>query len=359
MSQSSSKGEKITAVVSTLVALVILAVGVTAQQNHAKPQDELVQLESDLRFQLDRAFRHDTAERYKRLTQLESVITAWEYSAQSEKDREILGNWLLEATIRSMPGTGKHLPQVPEFGVVPSPSTQAVTQSDAPSTVSQAESIRPKELVPEELTKKESPAEDSESPAFRLEDTINVAEQGTLEEPDEILFPNPEENQIVIVSTSELENATSSVSLVSQPLSSTSDPKPTVKHPQEVAQINIYALSARIATYHQALDQVETQVLALEETDLEVFAKTLKQLQGILQDYQFAKLYYDALDSTERKGLRAPRSPRPTLLEIDRRIENQQAIESGDFLSGFETSRLNQTKALRHQIATLANALGE
>ena len=360
MSQTSTKGERTTAVISTLVALVILAVGVTAQQNHAQPQDKLVQLESDLRFQLEKAYRHDTAERYKRLTHLESVIDAWSDSPQSEKDRVLFADWLLEATIRSMPGTGKNLPRVPEFGAVsnqaPVPVPLAVAPIVEPKVESQPVPIEPDGVV--ELNTVEDPEIDFEFQASKLPDAaIHEIDEPTLEV-DASSLPSFEEDEVANTIATELDNTVSSRTPVNQPLVAVSNPQPIVEHPQEIARINVFELSARITAYHRALDKVETQILVLEETDFEVIAVTLRQLQEILRDYQFAKLYYDALDTSERRGLKAPRSPRPTLLEIDRRIENQQSVESGDFLGSFETSRSEKAKELRQLVATLANALG-
>ena len=55
--QSSTTGERVTAVLSTLVAIAILGAAVTAQQSRTPQADRLASLESDLRFQLDLAYR--------------------------------------------------------------------------------------------------------------------------------------------------------------------------------------------------------------------------------------------------------------------------------------------------------------
>jgi hypothetical protein len=119
MNFSSARGERMTAIISTVVAVIILAGGVTAYQSNTAPVDDIVQLESDLRFQLEVAFKHDPNQRAARLVELSKVSRAWLDSPQSEADREQLARWLLEATIRSMPGSLEPLPAIPTFGAKP------------------------------------------------------------------------------------------------------------------------------------------------------------------------------------------------------------------------------------------------
>jgi hypothetical protein len=115
MSQPSQKSERLTAIVSTLVAVAILAAGVTAQQSHQNPQDQLARLQSDLEFQLQRAYKHDVKRRNKRLDQLANVIQDWQHSTQSPPDHQRLVNWLTQATRNSMPGSSQSFPPAPEF----------------------------------------------------------------------------------------------------------------------------------------------------------------------------------------------------------------------------------------------------
>ncbi len=119
MNFSTVRSERITAIISTVVAVIILAAGVTAHQSHHAPVDDLVQLESDLRFQLEAGYRHDTDERATRLAQLEEVFQAWQQSPRLPADQELVATWLLEATIRSMPGSSEPMPTIPQFGQQP------------------------------------------------------------------------------------------------------------------------------------------------------------------------------------------------------------------------------------------------
>ena len=112
-----SGNERLTAFVSTMVAVAILAAGVTAHQS-AAPVDsdsDVVQIASDLRFQLEMTFRHDVREREKRLAQFDAVMAAWNVAPQSNADRELLLAWLREAGANSLPGVMRPLPHVPDF----------------------------------------------------------------------------------------------------------------------------------------------------------------------------------------------------------------------------------------------------
>ena len=75
MSQS-TRGERITAAVSALAAVVILGAAVTAQQSRTAPVNPLARLESDLRFQLYLAHRTDGGVLAQRLTELNDALDA-------------------------------------------------------------------------------------------------------------------------------------------------------------------------------------------------------------------------------------------------------------------------------------------
>ena len=138
MDQSTKTSERITAIISTVVAVALLAAGVTAQQTHNTRTDELAYLESDLRFQLQSAFRLTPKEGQQRLQQVNEVLAAWQQSRQTADDRQLLADWMLEATIRSMPGSMEPLPPAPPFGgnnTVAKPITPPLATTESAAVV--------------------------------------------------------------------------------------------------------------------------------------------------------------------------------------------------------------------------------
>ena len=63
--------------------------------------DELV---SDLRLQIQLAFRRDVEERALRLRETQEAIGLWKQSPRSAADEEVFRNWLRRAIRHSMPG---------------------------------------------------------------------------------------------------------------------------------------------------------------------------------------------------------------------------------------------------------------
>ncbi|HYO24770.1 MAG TPA: hypothetical protein VEQ85_07455, partial [Lacipirellulaceae bacterium] len=121
----STRGQRVTALVSTLVAVALLGAAVTAEHPGPAPSNLLSSLESDLRFQLDLAFRGDGGALNDRLALLEATLAAWRASPQSPADEQLLAAWYRESIQRSMPGRAAELPAPPEFGAVAAPAPKA------------------------------------------------------------------------------------------------------------------------------------------------------------------------------------------------------------------------------------------
>ncbi len=313
MDFSLARSERIVAIFSTVVAVAILAGGVTAYQSHHAPVDDVVQLESDLRFQLEVAFRHDPNERARRLVKLVKVSKAWQQSSRTEDDHETLAKWLLEATIRSMPGTIELLPPVPRF--------ESLSQQ---TTTGQTPDVRVELLVVEENVM-ENPEPVSAVPTLASRpDTFvaKVAPQPVVTSVESLALPQPE---IVAVRAVEV------------PI-----------------RINLTELAARIAGYHEGLDEIETSLLTLEAEDFTALAKQVRLLEEMTRDFRFVKLYYEALTGQERRAIAVPRSMTATLSEIERRIDRTQAALSGDFLGEFDANNQNRIGALRQLLAEIS-----
>jgi len=331
MDFSSAKSERITAIVSTLVAVAILAGGVTAFQSHNAPIDDVVQLESDLRFQLEVAFKHDPNERAARLVQLEKVSQAWQQSPRVIADRAKLASWLLEATIRSMPGSFEALPAVPNFGE--QPQQQAVKQM--PDVL----------VTPPVAAAKVAAKSDSEQlfPTPAPVESIMDAQPETLVDPTIAVVESVE---------SHVFRKRPKVEPVALPQSTVAVAVPQAVEP---VRINLTELAARITGYHDGLDEVETALLTLEVNDFTTLAAQIRQLEEMTHDFRFVSIYFELLTDDERRAVTAPRPMTATLAEIERRLDRSQAVRSGDFLEEFDSSNQEQIAKLRGQLSQIAS----
>ncbi|WP_428307871.1 hypothetical protein [Lacipirellula sp.] len=137
--------ERMTTIVSALVALGILGLGVTAQPTGENDGVRVESLASDVRFQIEMSWRHDGRTRTARQAELEQTLAAFEKSPQSPADSQLLEQWLRAAVVASLPGESGKFPATPTFGkpaVVaelpatdsPAPATAAVPSAKAPAT---------------------------------------------------------------------------------------------------------------------------------------------------------------------------------------------------------------------------------
>jgi len=321
MNFSTARSERITAIVSTLVAVAILTGGVTAYQSHNEPVEDIVQLESDLRFQLEIAFRHDPNERTRRLAQLEQVSQAWQQSPREAADHSDLASWLLEATIRSMPGSIKALPGVPKFGERQQPSKQPT----------------PDVLVTPPVA------------AEKLDLVTQVPTPSAVNS-----TPVAQPSKVDVRSTVVVENRTFSEQLSVAPAT----PLPSaaaVTQAAEPVPINLTELAARVAGYHNGLREVEAALLTLDADDFSALTDQIGQLSELTRDFRFVNLYYQALTDQERQTISAPRPLTATLAEIRRRLDSSETAQSGDFLDEFDASNQARIAELREQLAEVAS----
>jgi len=320
MNHSMLKRERITAVVSTLVAIAILAAGVTAHQSHA-PQGELERLQSDLQFQLDWAFRHDSKERSQRIARLEETIEAWNASPRSEEDRKLFASWLLESTIRSMPGTTKPLQRVPEFG-----KPHAV---DQPRVVALAEPV---------------------ATAREESNTVQLTQVAVLVKK---VATTPVDDVAVEVASVKL-SAEHGTKLTGN--STPEQPETPSETSETLVKINFTELTARIAGYHDGLDQIETVLLFANAPNLVFLEHQVQELVDLTRDFRFIKLYHEALSVREREQVTAPRTMNATLAEVERLLNRYENQQDGDFLGSFDPAQRKRIENLRQKLATLAGS---
>jgi len=325
MNFSTARSERITAIISTVVAVVILAAGVTAHQSHNAPVDEVVQLESDLRFQLEVGFRHDPNERATRLNQLEEVTAVWQQSPRSAADQDLLASWLLEATIRSMPGSIESLPVTPKFGpqqpvrsAEPTPDVLVVSAESADFSEQPGLVPTPAKLISMEV----------DQPA-----TVDSAFVMVAAPRSEFLAERAGANSLLVAEGRKGEAAA------------------------EPVEINLTKLAARIAGYHDGLDEVETALLTFDSNDLPALDRQLRQLDEMTRDFQFVRLYTEALTNRERQSMAEPRSMSATLSEIERRLDRNQEAVDEDFLGEFDAEHLQQMTELRQLLSDVASRI--
>ncbi len=304
MTRSSIKSERITMVLSTLVAAAILGAAVTAQHGLPATHSELARLESDLRLQLDFAFRHNTDEHDQRAGQLNSVIDAWLNSPQSAEDEQLLAEWLRVSIRQSMPGSNQPLPDAPQFGVL--------------ETIQIVE--MPEDVAVDEIAAEAWPAEDPTA----LPAPPEVAE----------IAAQPRDARLPLAVSS----YPSRRLVVAQPdatlLSASIPPHP---QPAEV-YVNLAELSARIAGYHDGLDEVEAALFHLPEQNRAAAEQSLSELRQLAGIYRFVKMYYDTLTEDERWAVSSPRSPVAVCQQFSDCLDELATSSDDDFLRPYDAS---------------------
>lgn len=341
----SNGNERLTVFVSMAVAVAILAAGVTAHQSSSPKSTDVVQMGSDLRFQLEMAFRHNEQERTSRLTQLDEVMASWQKSKQSDTDREVLVAWLQEAGASSLPGVARSLPASPEFSRIQPPVEHKVMKPVATEETSPSEEA----VVEIEVAKQEidSPITPTAFDPFEEE----VDEVVTLRQPPSL---NPGERG---------ENAKSTLEVAPRP--------GTAEQPQLLEEnlletvvekqdepigpvgVNFTELAARITGYHQGLDQVNHALSQMRTANLEVVSDQIKELESLARDYSFVELYYDSLSKAERQMVHAPRDIRTTLAETKEQLDLCAEVLDGDFLGAFDKAAEKEIQIQQDKLAEI------
>jgi hypothetical protein len=325
MDQSTKRSDRFSAILSTVLAVVILAAGVTAQQSRSNRSVSVAHLESDLRFQVESAFRLNPKQGNQRVRQLEAVLSAWRQAPKSAADRRLLADWLLEATTRSMPGSIQPLPAAPQFGKIETPPTPQPIEI-VPEPVKNNNLVATAEVL--DLSSEPKPEPFMATPA------ISHATIETTHEPLPSVTPTPAEPPFVEVSTR-----------VASPA-----PQKVVVDP---VVINLTELVARIAGYHRALDELEASLLVHERPQFERLSRQIRSLDGLINDFQFVKLYYESLTPVERRTISPPRAMESTLEELGRHLDRLQSEVAADFLGEFDTDMAKQLQHLRDQLDTI------
>lgn len=327
MDCSTKTSERITAILSTIVAVGLLAAGVTAQQSRSARTDELVHLESDLRFQLQSVFRLNPKEGAKRLEKLEAVLASWQETPQTADDRRLLADWLLEATVRSMPGSDLSLPPAPQFGqkpaeeALPSPHAVGATPQHSAGDLLAAEADeldQPSKFTPVVAVS-----------AVPVDSPVELAEEL-------LVTPTPMPQELPPVEATPQESA---------PLI-----QPASVQVAEPVEINLTELTARITGYHRGLDEIEAYLLVHERPQFENLSQQIKLLDSLTKDFHFVRLYYESLTPDERHRVQPPRSMTATLAELRRHLDRLQHEVEADFLGEYDADMSDRLAQLRSQL---------
>jgi hypothetical protein len=335
---SSTTGERITAVVSVLVSIAMLGAVVTAQQGRRFDGDDLVRLESDLRFQLDLNARFDRTAHKARLAQLESVLQAWRQSMQSSADRQLLVAWFKAAIAQTITNSAAKLPPPPDFGAQPPLIVASPPPASEPQATSEATEPPSPELAPAAPPDVSSELVSSSDGAPPDEASPNESEPPAPTPPageHSITQLGPPPTEGLPYFTEGDQNA--SVEDVEAPL-------PPV-------QVNLAELAARIRGFHHSLDGIEASLVAEAPLPAERLEAIVTRLESLAVQHRFLRLYYDALTVAERRLVEQPRSMADTI----RFAAAQPAAGSADddFLSDFAAAE-SDMPTLAQRLAALA-----
>ena len=347
----SSTSERITAVVSTLFAIGILSVAVTAQRTTNSPAGELAKLEAELMTQLDIAYRHDTRLLDKRVAQFNAVLRDWQAAPESAERDEKLAQWIREAMGRAMPGSKRPLPATPDFAETPQPQAEVRVAGAAQLPMADI-------IVPAEARVKTKPS----VAVARIPDLADPpVEQDLGEEGVEVEYvaarewTSPIENasfpEPVFVEQHEAPQFAPS----EEPASETLARATPVQVETPAVEINLRELSARITGYHEGIREIEASLINAATGDagsLLELVETLEQLEG---QRQLVALYYNLLTERQRRFLRQPRSLDTLVARVQTQLDHAERNHDGDFLKPFDRAAQRRLEQLRQRLNLLAS----
>ncbi|MEO2048943.1 MAG: hypothetical protein ABGX16_20490 [Pirellulales bacterium] len=380
--KKTNSDRRLTLVACTLIAAAILGAAVTAQHGHRQPLSALAELESDLRIQLQMAFRHDTTQHQIRQEQLDQVLNAWLQSPRSPADRQLLTQWLRQSIRDSMPGSTHPLPSLPSFSRTMPPQLPA----KLPAKTNTLNSLNPEDIdhetkKPSEAVEREesdaamrTPSQNSAAIAVSDSQIASVPTKTALPESSSISAykttqPEPHHGSRTAapLGTSHQKQTTlftGHSNSSSQTLAQKTNLSKTL--PASEVTINLIELAARTAGYHDGLNEIEADLFQLNELGdvlqkLTIAKWSLRKLQQLIDDYQFIKLYDSLLSKKQRQLILAPHSP-AILCERFSNCLDQWSIPRGDdYLKSFDSEPTPQQatlQALRKELAALSAQLG-
>jgi hypothetical protein len=362
--------ERATALLSAMLAIAILGAAVTAQPSRSTPSDRLARLESDLRYQLDLDSRLDRATFHDRSKSLDHTLDAWRKSPQSPSDYELVTAWLREALMRSLPGESGAWPATPEFG-----ANARVVRKEIVEDASRAETPPTSQAVATSKNGTQRTVVD-EKPVERRPQTrsaVTESDKRTRTAPSVSAAPVvPAEKAPAIehsitqkppsANATETEIAKRTAPTPSQTAAVYSEvtvtPVAADTEPTKPVEVNFAELNARIGGYHEGLREIEAAVVAdQDKMTVAAVAKLVGQLEQLAGQYEFVRLYYDALTREEQHFVMTPRSLAPTIELVERQRAHAEAAGEEDFFSANDSSKDESDLAAR--LKDLAELAGE
>jgi hypothetical protein len=401
--------ERTTAIVSALLALGILGLGVTAQPTGDRTSRRLESLESDLRFQIAMAWRHEGRTREARESQLDEVLEAWRASPQTEADQQLLQQWMRDAILSSLPGESGEFPPAPTF----SPRIEA--NELAPPRDEEVQSPAPESSVPPATGASSLPRDVELKPGqaytpprakeVRIaprppageKPSVQAAQDSSSRKPESTppsqaapaVTAQPKQRLAAKpvappVSPARVERPREPATAAVQPNLSKQPPlanhsganashrsipvesetrQPDQQRREELpsleetpVMVNLAELNAQINGYHVGLNEVEARVVARRgRLTVGDVAKLVGQLEQLTGQYQFIRLYYDGLTPRERRLVASPRS----MMETISLVEAERAAlvaEEEDFLTTLQGAAEEDDLARRLQALAEAAA---
>lgn len=354
----SSTSERITAVVSTLFAIGILGVAVTAQRINEAPVGDLAQLEAELMTQFDIAYRHDTRLLDKRVGEFNEVLRAWKAAPATPQRDEELARWIRDAMSRSMPGSKRPLPETPDFAHE-SPTQGRRQLVKGASALGAATDI----IVPQQTQTRPSRVLGSSRVPDLADPLPNLSSEGDVDVEyvaarewagddsfkevfQEPINEEPEAGDFGL----RHESVSVNESRQEEPhfVERQRDESPEV-------EINLRELSARITGYHEGIREIEASLInaaADNAGSLIDLVETLEQLDG---QRQFVSLYYDLLSDRQRRFLRRPRSLDTLVSRVQTQLDRAERNHDGDFLKPFDRDAQRRLEQLRQRLNLLAS----
>ena len=327
-------GEKITATLSTLTAIAILGAGVVAQPSRppatdrttVPAADRAASLESDLRYQLELAYRHDRGAFRQRTAELEQTLEVWHAAPKSPADVPLLEQWLRESISRSLPNKLQPLPPTPTFGADAKPAAEAGPSTESTATASENAAPRA-EIAAEQPTVAANP-----EPAPTLKVPAAIA-------PIRVESP-PKENEAAPAEepAPELSAIVRNVALTAAETTPAPSDPPSAAEPSAPVSINLAELNARIRGYHDGLDEIDAAIVAAgDDRSLALATRLTRQIEQLAGQQRFAQLYFDSLTDRERLFVVEPRSMQETIELVEKLVSSiEPPAADDDFLAAAE-----------------------
>lgn len=136
--------------------------------------------------------------------------------------------------------------------------------------------------------------------------------------------------------------------------------------------INLSELAARTTGYHDGLNEIEATLFLLDSADglqgkhwqrLSSARRALGQLQQLVDDYLFIKLYHSLLSDKQRQQVTAPQSPALLCKRFSQCLDQWNAPRKGDYLQSFERklteSQQTVLRELRSDMAEIVTRIGD